>query len=1513
MNTETTELLSETDIAIIGLSGRFPGAENVDAFWQNLKNGVESIEQYSDEALRDMGVPEDKIADPDFVASGALLPEQDKFDAAFFGYSPREAEELDPQQRLFLETSWQALESAGYHGDACNFPIGVYGGCGVNTYLIMNLMQSGRFNDLSNISSLQALMNGNNKDAMTMTLAYKLNLKGPAVTIQTACSTSLSAVHMACRSLLNHEADMTLAGGSWLNLLHKGGYVYQSGAILSPDGHCRPFDDQAQGTIIGSGSGVVVLKRLADAIADGDTVHAVIKGSAMNNDGNTKAGYTAPSVDGQAEVIAAAHEMADTPPETISYIEAHGTGTVLGDPIEIAALTRAFRLSTDKNQYCAVGSVKSNVGHLDAAAGVTGLIKTILSLKNATIPASLHYKTANTEIDFDNSPFYVASETIPWTAENGPRRAGVSSFGIGGTNVHVIVEEAPKQLATISQRDWQILPLSAKTPSALASQQENLAQWLQKMPTEQWQNAAYTLQVGRKGFSHRSIVVAQNPNQATGALMADASPLRVQSHLATDADRPVVFMFPGQGSQHINMAQSLYNSETVFKAEFDRCRQGLQPHLGLDIADFIFVNDTQAESAAEQLKQTAFTQPVLFSVEYALAKQWLAWGIKPNAMIGHSIGEYVAACLAGVFSFEDTLKIVAQRGLLIQAQPGGSMLSVALSEKKLATYLQAGCELASVNGPENCVISGTDSAIIATEATLTAADIAVQRLHVSHAFHSSLVAKAGQELAHLIADLPRNAPNMPFISNVTGTWITDQQATDPEYWSKHLSQTVRFHEGLCTLMNTSVQNYVLLEVGPSNVLSQLAGRDPDIKAQASVITSLPHVRKNTEEAQHIATALGRLWLEGVNINWNSFYNQRPSRIALPTYPFERKRFWVDAQPQALNTLQDSNLGIIAKPLEQWFYMPSFKRCLSGPTENEESSSLGGTLLFIDDNDLSQDNISQTQANKTNQALIDKLASDATFLVCVRLSDTFKKISNNEFTVRATEREDYQHVLSTVNEHHGTVKQVFHAGSLSTSNTITFAQTQKQGLLSVLTLVQALETVQIGKNVQLSLITQGMLDVSGHDTVQPQQTTLLGACKVIPQEFPNIHCRLIDFGTDFNVNWLDWLVTDIVADNDLVFAYRDHNRWQLTYEALSKPVQNKAVYRQKGVYLITGGLGGVGSVFAEHLASTVQAKLVLLGRTPPTEQQQAWLTTLEEMGAEVITSQVDVADEKQIQQVITEALAKFGEINGVIHAAGNGNTNLISATDSNFVDEMFATKVIGTELLLASLENQPLDFMVLCSSLASIAGGLAKAAYAAANAYLDGIAQLYAQKNNFPVIAVNWDSWREIGMAADMDMPDNVGITPTQGLDVMQRILSAPVIPQILVSTVDLHVRIQATKGNMLDADLVMPTAEPVSGGYDRPDLSTPYIAPEDELQLGIADIWTGMLGIKNIGIHDNLFELGGDSLMGVQMLSKVRTEYAVNLPPASFFKDPTILGLAQLVTTLLIQELEQEVNTEEQA
>ncbi len=1489
MTIENTDTYSETDIAIVGLAGRFPGAENTDQLWQNLKNGVDSIEPYDEQALRDMGVADETIANPDFVGCGALLPDQDKFDAAFFGYSPREAEELDPQQRLFLETAWQAMESAGYDGGSCDFPVGVYGGCGVNTYLITNLMQSGRFNDLGNISSLQALMNGNNKDAMTMTLAYKLNLKGPAVTVQTACSTSLSAVHIACRSLLNYEADMALAGGAWMNLLHEGGYVYQSGAILSPDGHCRPFDEKAQGTVIGSGSGVVVLKRLEEAINDGDTVYAVIKGSAMNNDGNNKIGYTAPSIDGQAEVIAAAQEMADTPADTISYIEAHGTGTVMGDPIEIAALTQAFRQSTDKNQYCAIGSVKSNVGHLDAAAGVTGLIKTVLALKHGVIPPSVHYQKPNPEIDFVNSPFFVADKAIEWGNSQGPRRAGVSSFGIGGTNVHVVLQQAPEQTSTSSQRDWQVLPLSAPTKTGLTKRKQDLANWLQNASDSQWQDAAYTLQVGRKGFSQRAIVVAQNKEQAIASLNAEATPLRIEGQLANEQPPAIAFMFPGQGAQYINMACTLYHTETVFKTEFDLCRQGLKPYLGLDIAELLFADDNTAGS--EQLKQTSITQPVLFAVEYALAKQWMALGVTPEAMIGHSIGEYVAACISGVFSLDDALHIVAKRGELIQTQPKGSMLSVALPEQQLASYLQQGCELAAVNGAQNCVLSGSDEAISKLETQLTNSGVAVQRLHVSHAFHSSLVADAGKELASLISTMSRQAPQIPFVSNVSGSWITAEQATDPEYWAAHLAQTVNFHQGLQTL--TERENMLLLEVGPSNALAQLAGRDPEIKAKATIVTSLPHPQKLAEEPQHFASAMGRLWLAGVNLNWDALYQQQPKRIGLPGYPFERKRFWVDAHPQAFsntNTIADSMQG---KPLDEWFYLPSFNRQLPTTTQQQQANC---TLLLADENSItSQFATTLTEQTKT--------------LIKVTTGSEFKQISECEYSVRPDSDEDIAQLLTAVKQNHGEISQIYHLWSLAVTAEMAFNQTQQLGLLSLLSLSRALETTYNNQEIDLVVVSQGTLDVTGQDKLSAPQATLLGPCKVIPQEYPNIKVRLIDFGEQFNSTWLNWLTGEASQEYDVI-AYRNHNRWALNYQPSNKP-NVQPLYREQGTYLITGGLGGVGSVMAEHLAQTMQAKLVLLGRSAPTLEQQAWLQKLEDAGAQVIVKQIDIADEAQVQQLAEQVTAQFGAVNGIIHAAGNGATNVISNSDQQFVNEMLAAKVQGTDLLLNTFGQQPLDFVVLCSSLASIAGGLAKAVYASANAYLDSVAQIYAQQASYPVIAINWDSWRTVGMAADMEMPEGVGIEPAQGVEVMQRILSAPIAPQVIVSTTDLAARLEASKSNMLELDLDILPAEPRASGYARPELATPYVAPQDQLQQQIAEIWSAMLGIEQIGIHDNLFELGGDSLLGVQMLSKVRTDFEVELPPAAFFKEPTILALSELVTALMIQALEHQVIAEE--
>ncbi len=689
MNNTTNNYLLE-GIAVIGMAGRFPGAKNVSSFWQNLCDGVESTSAFTDAELIAFGISPELLSDPNYLKVGAILEDIDLFDASFFGFNPKEAEITDPQHRLFLECAWEALENAGYASQSCESKIAVYAGASLNNYQSFNL----NHDQIGSGNTFQKMI-GNDKDFLATRVSYKLNLTGPSLTVQTACSTSLVATSLACQSLLNYQCDMALAGGVSVRIPQKTGYLHQEGGILSPDGHCRAFDAKAKGTIIGNGAGVVVLKRLADAIADGDNIYAVIKGSAINNDGSGKVGYTAPSVNGQADVVAEALALAAVQPETISYIETHGSGTVLGDPIEISALTNVFRESTDKKGFCAIGSVKTNIGHLDAAAGVTSLIKTVLALKQKQIPPSLNFEEPNPEIDFANSPFYVNTKLREWKTTHTPRRAGVSSLGIGGTNAHVILEEAPTLPESSPSRTWQLLVLSAKTDSALKSTTVNLADYLKQHPDLNLADVAYTLQCGRQVFEHRQTVVCQDMADAIAAL---EDPKRLLTSVQETKERPLAFMFPGLGTQYVNMALELYQSEPTFRQQIDYCCEFLKPLLGQDLRDVLYPtknseNNTQqkqntvaagldlrkmlghgaeqADVATQKLNQTYLTQPAVFVIEYALAQLWMSWGIRPAAMIGYSIGEYVAATLAEVLSVEDALTIVAKRAQMIQELPSG--------------------------------------------------------------------------------------------------------------------------------------------------------------------------------------------------------------------------------------------------------------------------------------------------------------------------------------------------------------------------------------------------------------------------------------------------------------------------------------------------------------------------------------------------------------------------------------------------------------------------------------------------------------------------------------------------------------------------------------------------------------------------------------------------------------------------------------------------------------------------
>jgi acyl transferase domain-containing protein/glutamate-1-semialdehyde aminotransferase len=885
-------------VAIIGMGGRFPGARNLSEFWENLRAGVVSISRFTDEELAAWGVDVAGLrAGGAIVPARGILPDLEMFDADFFGIPRVEAEVIDPQHRIFLETAWEALESAGYDPEACAGSIGVYGGAGRNAYFVYNLL--GRPDVLDRAGALRVSM-GNEKDYLTTRVSYKLNLRGPSVNVSNTCATSLVAVCLAHQALVSYQCDMALAGGVSVDLPQHRWYRFRDGGVASPDGQCRAFDAKGQGTVFGDGVGIVVLKRLADALADGDCIHAVIRGTAVNNDGSAKVGFAAPSVDGQAQVIAMAQADADVSPDTISYVEAHGTATPLGDPIEVAALTQAFRAGTAASGFCAIGSVKTNLGHLDAAAGVAGLIKTVLSLEHRMLPASLHFEEPNPKIDFAGSPFYVNTELKPWKRGSTPLRAGVSSFGTGSTNAHVVLEEAPHVGPSGPSRPRQLLLMSARSDAALDQMTAALAEHLRAHPEQPLADVAYTLQTGRRAFAHRRMLVGCTGEDAATELCATGS-RRVLSSVVAGSRSRVAFMFPGQGAQYVGMGHGLYLGEAIFRAQLDRCAELLEPHLGLDLRKVLYPDQGDRTEAERCLAQTAITQPAVFAVEYALAQLFASWGIQPSTMIGHSIGEYTAACLAGVFTLPDALGLVAARGRLMQEQPGGAMLAVNLPADEIESLLDGSLSIAAINAPARCVVAGPETGIEAFAVRLADRGVASRRLQTSHAFHSPMMEAVVDRFAALVDATPRVLPSAPWMSSMTGDWITPTEALDPCYWARQVTEPVRFSAGLSRLLATP--GLVLLEVGPGHALSAFAKQHTEGGGASVAVASLPASRSAGDDLETVLEAVGRLWLADLTPDWSGFYRtESRRRVPLPTYPFQRQRFWVDP----VRTVQQTN-------------------------------------------------------------------------------------------------------------------------------------------------------------------------------------------------------------------------------------------------------------------------------------------------------------------------------------------------------------------------------------------------------------------------------------------------------------------------------------------------------------------------------------------------------------------------------------------------------------------------------
>jgi amino acid adenylation domain-containing protein len=879
-------------VAIIAMAGRFPGARSIAEFWDNIKAGRESLSTFTDEQLLRSGIGPESFNNADYVRSRGVLEDADQFDADFFDITPREAEMMDPQHRLFLETAWEALESAGYSADRTTGMIGVYAGCSLNTYLLSNICgDRAKVVDLVatyQIDNYQTLL-GNDKDYLPTRVSYKLNLTGPSVSVQCACSTSLVAICHAVSALLGYQCDMALAGGVSVTFPQERGYLHQPGGLASGDGHCRPFDADASGTVFGAGVGVLVLKRLSEAIASDDRIVAVIKGVGVNNDGASKVSYMAPSVDGQANAISQAHALAGVSPDTITYVETHGTATPLGDPIEIAALTRAFRLGTDRVGYCAIGSVKGNIGHLEVASGVAGLIKTALALRDKVLPPSINYTAPNPRIPFGETPFVVNTQLRPWEGNGHPRRAGVSSFGVGGTNAHVVLEEAPERGPSEPGRQANTTVLSAKSDDALQQMSGRLATYIELNSCVPIDDVAYTLQVGRSLFDHRRAVTAIDRAQIVADLRSPgAGTTRYDKH----RKRPVAFLFPGQGAQHPNMARSLYASEPLFRDEIDHCAKLLQGPLGFDLRTVLYPEVSDKENAAFQLDQTWITQPAIFSVEYALAKLWMGWGVVPSAMIGHSIGEYVAAAISGVFSLADALMIVGRRARMMQNLPAGGMLAIRLPANDVVEMLTPELSLAADNSPNLCVVSGPTIALDLLEERVTSSGGVARKLHTSHAFHSSMMDPILGDYANVVAQAGVGAATIPYVSNLTADWATEREFGDPGYWSRHMRNPVRFREGLAVLL--AADDYALIEVGPGQVLSQVARQHSALTENQCVIPSLPPSAASMDDEVGISDALGNLWAAGGKIDWDSVHGGRArNRVELPTYPFSRQKHWVN--------------------------------------------------------------------------------------------------------------------------------------------------------------------------------------------------------------------------------------------------------------------------------------------------------------------------------------------------------------------------------------------------------------------------------------------------------------------------------------------------------------------------------------------------------------------------------------------------------------------------------------------
>ncbi|NOU19595.1 MAG: SDR family NAD(P)-dependent oxidoreductase [Bacteroidales bacterium] len=1507
--------INSRDIAIIGMACRFPDADNYSEFWNNLIQNKNSIIHFSEEELLQKGRDKKTINSPNFVKAASVIKDLDKFDASFFNCNTHEAILMDPQIRLFLECAWEALENSGYATGDNSCKIGIYAGSNISNYLYRYVIQ--KIHETIDKEDISYNLNKCINDYMATFVAYKLNLRGPSFNVQNWCTSSTTAVHLACQSLRSKECDIILAGGVNLHIPQEGYFTAEHGQ-LSLDGSSSSFDKNARGTIPGNGLGIVVLKLLSKAVEDGDYIHAVIKGTSCNNDGfgPQKLSYHGLTTEGMCRAINDALVDSGVDAGSISHIEAHGTANRLADRVELNALSNTFKKYTDKEKYCAVTSVKSNIGHLGMASGIAGIIKVALSLKNKKIPGVINLDSVDKKTLNEHSPFYINTSLIDWESQNLPRRAAVNNFGLGGTNTHFILEEAPELIISNGSDKLEILTLSAQTASALEQIKLNLSKDLESYPEKSVDNVVYSMNIGRKAFNYRQSFVCKDKKSLVKSLNS-----KDLSHTIfnENEESSIVFLLSGSEDYRDNITYEFYKNIPSFKKEIDNCFDLLNRLYKIDIKSILYSDNKNVEKT--DLNSTL----IYLFVEYALAKVWIGWGVNPDLMIGCSTGELAAACIAEVISLQDAIKLIVELFNKLESLPSGKMLTVLCSKEEIIDQLNDDLSLAAVYNPSTLLLAGTTHATQEMMKFLETKNISYQLVDCRYPFHhSKYFDSLKDDISAVIKTFNISSPKISYISCVTKNEISIDTLKNPEYWLQIFSDTFDFNDAIKYISKTNTKK-IYVEIGLKQTLYSMLKQHPSLNSNDVVFFSFSPSEDKDSELFSLYNTLGSLWQNGAKIDWKSFYrDEKRNRIPLPTYPFERKRYWYEIE-QTKETEIDNEDSLIPKnKLSEWFYIPTWKQSyqFSGNIQTELAGAPKIWMVFID---------GQNVGNK----IVEKLEGFGQKVIIIRQGDGFKQTKTTEFYINPNSKSDYQALFSRLSEISLIPEKIVHLWSLEsvTNNSDTGeinSDYLKLHFFNLIYIIQAIGETKKASEFQLFVLTSNLFIVNGDEQISPEKSVILGPIKTTPKEYKNIKCSCIEICSNkLNDSLLENLLNDFTnVPNENYIAYRGTQRWEQTYEkiSLTSTIANANILRNKGTYLITGGLGGVGLVFSEYLAKNYNANLILVSRSkfpsrsewdiyvkkadtnPNTVNAIKTIIELEtKYGVTVLVCKGDVSNFNELSDVASLCKEKFGHINGIIHNAAVQGGGSIQFKSPEEIKEVFPPKIQGTTNLYEIFKNDDLDFLIFSSSIASVLGLYGLADYCSANAYVDAFAQKHFSNSRTLITAINWDMWSEVGMGISAKLPSDItslreinkefGIKSEEGIELLKQILSLKV-PQTIISTRE-YSKLNQTK---IYGSLWNEKIESTEIHSNQPsiisDKRTDYAS--NEIESILMGMWTKLFGTNEISIHDDFIKIGGHSLLATMLLNRIRNIFDdIEISLQDLFDNLTIEKMTRLIKGLL--------------